>query len=64
MKEVRDLDVVVATLIDNIPKSITQAQYPTMDQIFVLMELARKLKMYDAFDLLHRTFIQPSGRKM
>jgi hypothetical protein len=58
IKTVKDLDSYVEKLIDSIPNEIVQAQYPTMDQIFVLMELARKLKMYDAYDLLDKTFFR------
>jgi hypothetical protein len=58
MKTVKDMDVYAAKLIDSIPNEIVQAQYPTLDQIYVLMELARKLKMYDAYDLLDKTFFR------
>jgi hypothetical protein len=58
MKRVKDCDGFAAKLIESIPRNIPQAQYPTLDQISVLMELARKLKMYDAYDLMNRTFFK------
>lgn len=57
MDKIEDLDLMAAKLIKSIPEDLPQAQYSTRDQLEVLMELARKLKLYDAYDLMKRTFV-------
>lgn len=56
MTKLHELDKVAYNIIKNIPADIDQAQYSTKDQLRVLIEVGRKLKLYDAVDLLKSTF--------
>jgi hypothetical protein len=53
---INELDPIVFNLIKQIPKDIQQAQYATNDQIRVLLEVARKLKLYDALEVIKLKF--------
>jgi hypothetical protein len=52
--KLEDLDPTVVALLDLVPKDLPQAQYSTKDQLFVLILFARRLKLYDALELLRK----------
>jgi hypothetical protein len=54
-----DYDPVAAKVIGSIPLDIPQAQYSTHDQLIVLYELARRLKLYDGMAVVQRIIEAP-----
>jgi hypothetical protein len=51
-EELNQVDSWAARVLDSIPEADEQAQYSLTDQLAVLREFARKLKLYDAMEFL------------
>lgn len=51
---IKELDAVAYKVLKSIPNNIDTAQYSTIDQLKVLLEFARKLKLEDASDIIQK----------
>lgn len=52
--DIKDIDPAAQRIIDNIDPNLSQAQYSTHDQLCVIYQLARKMKLYDAAEVIAR----------
>jgi hypothetical protein len=50
--DIKDFDTAAQDVIDSIPKHLDQAQYSTHHQLYVLYQVAVKMKLYDAADVI------------
>ena len=65
--KLKELDPLAASILKNIEPAKIQAQYSCADQLSVLIEFARKLKMYEAADflagVLHKVYAMEDNKK-
>lgn len=60
--DIHGLDPIAAKVLGSISRGIPQAQYSTHDQLIVICELARRLKLYDGMDIIQGIIDNPPLR--
>jgi hypothetical protein len=61
LRRISEFDPAADRILKAIPKDLPQAQYSTWEQMHVVHEFARKLKLYDALDYLDNSFFKDNA---